>query len=116
MGHIAGADGLSVDPAKVEAILGMPKPTCKSNLQRLLGTVRYLAVYIPNESAITAPPRMQLRQGVGWDWKHEHNDAVSQIRRALIQAPTLEYYNVHKPATIKCDAWQLRSRGISYAR
>ena len=26
MGHIAGADGLSVDPAKVEAIVGMPKP------------------------------------------------------------------------------------------
>ena len=44
MGHIAGADGLSVDPAKVEAIAGMPKPACKADLQRLLGMVRYLAV------------------------------------------------------------------------
>ena len=106
MGHIAGADGLSVDPAKVEAIVGMPKPACKADLQRLLGMVRYLAVYIPNESAITAPLRMLLRQDVEWDWNHEHDDAVSQIRRALIQAPTLEYYNVHKPATIQCDASQ----------
>ena len=64
MGHIAGADGLSVDPAKVEAIVGMPKPACKADLQRLLGMVRYLAVYIPNESAITAPLRMLLRQDV----------------------------------------------------
>ena len=32
MGHIAGADGLSVDPAKVEAIVGMPKPACKADL------------------------------------------------------------------------------------
>ena len=101
MGHIAGADGLSVDPAKVEAIVRMPKPACKADLQRLLGMVRYLAVYIPNESAITAPLRMLLRQDVEWDWNHEHDDAVSQIRRALIQAPTLEYYNVHKPATIQ---------------
>ena len=68
--------------------------------------VRYLAVYIPNESAITAPLRMLLRQDVEWDWNHEHDDAVSQIRRALIQAPPLEYYNVHKPATIQCDASQ----------
>ena len=89
MGHIAGADGISVDPAKVEAIVGLPNPSCKADLQRLLGMVRYLAVYIPNESAITAPPRMLLRLDVGWDWNHEHDDAVSQIRRALIQAPTL---------------------------
>ena len=74
MGHIAGADGLSVDPAKVEAIVGMPKPACKADLQRLLGMVRYLAVYIPNESAITAPLRMLLRQDVEWDWNHEHDD------------------------------------------
>ena len=106
MGHIAGADGLSVDPAKVEAIVGMPKPACKADLQRLKGMVRYLAVYIPNESAITAPLRMLLRQDVEWDWNHEHDNAVSQIRRALIQAPTLEYYNVHKPATIQCNASQ----------
>ena len=106
MCHIAGADGLSVDPAKVEAIVGMPKPACKADLQRQLGMVRYLAVYIPNESAITAPLMLLLRQDVEWDWNHEHDDAVSQIRRALIQAPTLEYYNVHKPATIQCDASQ----------
>ena len=33
MGHIADADGLSVDPAKVEAIVGMPKPACMADLQ-----------------------------------------------------------------------------------
>ena len=106
MGHIAGADGLSVDPAKVEAIVWMPKPACKADLQILLGMVRHLAGYIPNESAITAPLRMLLRQDVEWDGNHEHDDAVSQIRKAIIQAPTLEYYNVHKQATIQCDASQ----------
>ena len=100
-GHIARADCLGVDPAKVEAIVAISKPACKADLQRLLGIVRYLAVYIANESAITAPLRMLLRQEVEWDWNNEHDDAVSQIRRALIQTPILEYYNVHKPATIQ---------------
>ena len=54
MGHIVAADGLKPDPAKVEVVVMMPKPENKSDLQRLLGMVRYLAQYIPNESAITA--------------------------------------------------------------
>ena len=106
MGHVAGAYGLSVDPAKVEALVGIPMPACKSDLQRLLGMMRYLTVYIPNESAISSPLRMLLTQDVECDWNHEHDDDVSQIRRALIQAPTLEYYNVHTPATTQCDASQ----------
>ena len=106
MSHIAGADGLSVDPAKVDAIVGIPTPACKADLQRLLGMVRYLAVYITIESVITAPLRLLLRQDVEWHWNHEHDDVVSQIRRALIQVPTIEYYNVHTPATIQCDALQ----------
>ena len=61
MGHIFAADGLKPDPAKVEAIVMMPKPENKSDLQRLLGMVRYLAQYIPNESAITAPLRSLLK-------------------------------------------------------
>ena len=111
-GHVAGTDGLSVDPAKVDAIVGIPTPACKDDLQRLLGMVRYLAVYTPNESAITPPLLMLLRQDGEWDWNHEHDDAVSQIRRAIIQAPTLEYYNVHTPAIIQCDASQ-RGLGAS---
>ena len=43
MGHIVAADGLKPDFAKVEAIVMMPKPENKSDLQRLLGMVRYLA-------------------------------------------------------------------------
>ena len=43
MGHIVAADDLKPDPAKVEAIVMMPKPENKSDLQRLLGMVRYLA-------------------------------------------------------------------------
>ena len=43
MGHIVAADGLKPDLAKVEVVVMMPKPENKSDLQRLLGIVRYLA-------------------------------------------------------------------------
>ena len=100
------------EEAKVESIVGIPAPACTAGLQRIMGMVLYLAVYIPNESANTAPLRMLLRQDVEWNWNHEHDKALSQIRRALVHAPTLEYYNVHTPGTIQCDASQ-RGLGAS---
>ena len=106
IGHIVAADGLKPAFAKVEAIVMMPKPENKSDLQRLLGMVRYLAQYIPNESAITAPLRSLLKQDIEWDWQHEHGHALEKIQTALTSAPTLQYYDVNKSVTVQTDASQ----------
>ena len=106
MGHIVAADVLKPDLAKVEATVMMPKLENKSDLQRLLGMVRYLAQYIPNKSAITAPLRSLLKQDVEWDWQHEHDQALEKIHTALTSAPTLQYYDVNKTVTVQADASQ----------
>ncbi|GFR57713.1 retrovirus-related Pol polyprotein from transposon opus [Elysia marginata] len=48
--HLVTADGISPDPAKVEAIQTLPAPTDVSAVRRLCGTVQYLARYILNLS------------------------------------------------------------------
>ena len=53
MGNLVSSKGIKRDPKKVEAIVDMPTPTDVPSLQRLLGMIKYLAQYIPNESAIT---------------------------------------------------------------
>ena len=57
MGHLLTDQGLKADPRKIEAICNMPAPTNKEGVQRLLGTVNYLAKFVPNMSEITAPLR-----------------------------------------------------------
>ena len=47
MGHIISKDGLKPDPAKVEAVEEMPKPTCKQQVLSLLGFVNYLSRFLP---------------------------------------------------------------------
>lgn len=49
------ADGFKPDPEKIKAIIDMPEPQSKQDLQRLLGMVNYLSQYIPNMSEITGP-------------------------------------------------------------
>lgn len=55
LGDIVTADGFKPDPEKIKAIIDMPEPQSKQDLQRLLGMVNYLSQYIPNMSEITGP-------------------------------------------------------------
>ena len=56
-GHLASAQGLGVDPAKVRAITEMLPPSVKLGVQRLLGLAQYLAKFLLNLSDITKPLR-----------------------------------------------------------
>ena len=57
IGHVASGNGLTVDPAKVKAVLEMLAPTYKTDIQRLLGMIQYLRKFLPHLSDITKPVR-----------------------------------------------------------
>ena len=48
VGHIFGPDGLKPSEEKIRAILEIPEPKNKKELQRFMGTVNYLGKFIPN--------------------------------------------------------------------
>ena len=101
MGNIITADGMRPDDAKITAISEMPDPTDKAGIQRLLGTVNFLAAYIPNMSEITAPLRSLLKKNVMFIWEHEQKQAVQKIKDALTKNPVLRFYDVDKDVTIQ---------------
>ena len=106
MGDIISAAGLRPDLAKVEAIVKMAAPEDKQALQRLLGMVKYLTQYIPNESDLTAPLRGLLKEGAAFVWQPEHQAALDAVKSALVSAPVLLYYDVSQPCTVQADAYQ----------
>ena len=102
MGNLESSDGLKPDPKKIEANMNMPKPTDVNSLQRLLGLIKYLAQYIPNESAITEP----LKKDAEWDWQPEHDKAIKRLKAVPTSKPALAFYDVIEPVTIQSDASQ----------
>ena len=52
MGHPLTADGLNADQQKVKAVVNMPKPTNVKEVQRLVGSVNYLAKLLPQLSTV----------------------------------------------------------------
>ena len=104
IGHIITKDGLKVDPDKVSDILNMPKPTDKAGVQRLLGSLNFLAKYIQNLSKLTEPIRKLLVKNVHFEWSYEQDEALKNIQNVLTNAPVLGYYDVKKDVTLACDA------------
>ena len=82
MGEVVSELGFSPDPEKISAIHNMPTPSCKQDLQRLLGMINYLSKYILNMSELTDPLRSLLKGWcilgiVCWTWfcTHQNQDS-----------------------------------------
>ena len=104
IGHLLTREGLRVDPKKVEAIEKMPEPGDAKAVQRLLGSVNYLAKFVPHLSDILEPLRRLMDKDTEWCWLHIHQEAFDRMKKALTSTPVLQYYDVKKPVCIQCDA------------
>ena len=104
LGHIISAEGIAVDPEKLEDLINMPTPEDRAAVQRLLGSLTYLAKFIPNLATLTGPIRQLLIKNTEFNWTYEHNQAMDDIKECLTTAPVLGFYDVEDAVTISCDA------------
>ena len=106
VGHVATAEGLCVDPSKVQAIVEMPPPSDIKAVQRLLGLAQYLNKFLPHLSDITKPLRELTQKDVAWTWDPQQQQALEKLKRAVSSNPVLRYYNLQEEVTLQCDASQ----------
>ena len=112
-GQVISSRGLLPDPGKVSAILNMPNPTNRSELETLLGMITYLTKLQKNLSDITSPMREILRNDTDWCWEKRQSDVFQQMKTALTKTPVLSYYDRNKPVRLQVDA---SSKGLGACR
>jgi hypothetical protein len=71
---------------------------------RFIGMVTFLGRWLPHLADAKRPLCQLLRDDVDWNWSHEHDEAVRQIKAQLTVAPVLRYFDASKQAVIQCDA------------
>lgn len=103
-GHVLTNEGVKPDPEKISAVTNMPKPSNVKETQTFLGMITYLAKYLPNLSTVAAPLRDICKLDSTFEWNREHSDCFLKLKRLVVVAPVLRYFNCNQPITIQCDA------------
>ena len=82
----------------------MPPPTDTEGVQRQNGFVNYLTKFLPRLSEKMEPIRQLLRNDVPWNWAAAEQRAFEEVKKLVMNAPILSYYDSKKPLMILCDA------------
>ena len=104
LGHVVSTDGLKPDPNKVEAIVNMERPTDVEAVERLKGTVAYLARFVPKLTDVMRPITVLTHKGVEWNWSNVQDKAFAELKKLMTEAPVLVYFDPTKQLVIQCDA------------
>ena len=85
----------------------MDNPVDKEAVERLRGTITYLARFVPKLTDIFRPIGLLAQRDADWNWGAAQEKAFSKMKQLLTEAPTLAYFNPAKQLVIQCDASNL---------
>ena len=71
LGHILTAEGVAVDPAKIEAVKEWEQPYNVTDIRSFLGLVGYYRCFIENFSKIAKPKTNLLKKTNEFEWTPE---------------------------------------------
>ena len=123
LGHIVSADGIKVDPAKVEAITNWSRPSTVTEVRSFLGLAGYYRRFVEGFSTIAMPLTQLTRKSNKFIWTDECEISFQELKKRLVTSPvlTLPYgmggYVIYSDASKKGLGCVLMQHGkvIAYA-
>ncbi|KAD3642317.1 hypothetical protein E3N88_31541 [Mikania micrantha] len=89
LGHVVSAEGITMDPAKVEAITKWPRPTSVTEVRSFLGLAGYYRRFVEGLSILALPLTQLMRKGVKFTWNDERENCFEELKTRLVSAPIL---------------------------
>ncbi|GFS06114.1 Pol polyprotein [Elysia marginata] len=104
LGQIISAEGIQIDPEKVEAINKMEDPTNLTELRRFLGMVNHVGKFTQSVTDVTKLLREPLKRESEWEWNRDYQEAMTKIKATMTQTPLLANYDARKETRVSADA------------
>ncbi|KAL4030706.1 hypothetical protein IC575_008956 [Cucumis melo] len=89
LGHVVSKAGVSVDPAKIEAVTGSTRPSTVSEVRSFLGLAGYYRRFVENFSRIATPLTQLTRKRAPFVWSKACEDSFQNLKQKLVTAPVL---------------------------
>ncbi|GJP62161.1 hypothetical protein CLOP_g19253 [Closterium sp. NIES-67] len=104
LGHMVSAQGVHVDPKKIEAVHAWKMPENVKELQQFLGFANYYIRFVPQYAKIATPLTNLLKKNTPYTWETRHQGAVEQLKQASTSAPVLILPDPERDYVIEADA------------
>ncbi|CAA7022731.1 unnamed protein product [Microthlaspi erraticum] len=104
LGHIVSAEGVSVDPAKIEAIRDWPRPSSATEIRSFLGLAGYYRRFVKGFATMAQPMTKLTGKDVPFIWSAECEESFSQLKEMLTTTPVLALPEPGKPYMVYTDA------------
>ena len=82
----------------------MPSPSSKKEVQSFIGMINYLSKFSPRLTELAEPIRELVKEKVPFNWDWEHQESFEQLKKEIVRAPVLAYYNPRKETVLQTDA------------
>ena len=89
LGHVVLAEGVTADPAKIEAVTSWQPPRTVKEIRSFLGLAGYYRRFVRNFSSIARPLTQLTRKGVSFTWTPECQHAFEQMKERFTSSPVL---------------------------
>ncbi|KAL0546384.1 hypothetical protein IC582_016292 [Cucumis melo] len=102
--HVVPSEGVSVDPAKIEAVTNWPRPSTVSEIRSFLGLAGYYRRFVEDFLRIANPLTQLTRKGTPFVWSPAYESSFQELKQKLVTAPVLTVPNGSGSFVIYSDA------------
>ncbi|CAI7903169.1 unnamed protein product [Closterium sp. NIES-54] len=102
--HMVSAEGIHVDPRKIEAVKKWKVMENVKELQQFLGFANYYNRFVPEYVKIAAPLTDLLKKDTPYKWDTSHQQTMEQLQTALTTVPVLILPDLDKYYVVEADA------------
>jgi len=104
LGHVITAEGVAVDPTKIEAVVNWRQPSNVSEIRSFLGLAEYYRRFIENFSTIAKPLTNLLKNDTKFVWDEKCEKSFQLLKEKLTTTPVLTLPDIHKDFVVYCGA------------
>jgi hypothetical protein len=103
--NIVSYSGISIDPESIVAILNLPAPTSKREVQDFMGIINFVCRFVPGFALMVKPIHNILNQDRSFYWTNDIENAFVRIKKTISSSLVLvkldfeKYFIIYTNAT-----------------
>ncbi|XP_073075464.1 uncharacterized protein [Manis javanica] len=95
-----------------QTVLAIPVPSSPRGVREFLGSAGFCRLWIPGYAEIARPLYEATKEGPGWQWMQEQQEAFDRLKEALLRAPALSLPDPEKPFILFVDEKKGVAKGV----